>query len=637
MLLLPSLVLLCSAITTARAVTVYGQIPLAQTASAASATTTTAAAYDETQLQPPAIPSPKPATAYTLQLQRDATGVNGLSIPHVGVGFWGFSIEMSVISQVLGKNSSLLQVPFLNLMANLQERSGGVIIRLGGNTQEFAALVDSIPNGHTFAKTDSGSTQTTKTPAVLYTLDMFYMASNISSMLNVKWFFGIPFNDSTNWRLAIAENAQSILGDNLLALQAGNEPDFYQQFGRRVTYSPQQYYDEIGQLITVMDANPLITNKNMLLAPSVATGPWTPEQVWDTGFMNTYKDRMYAFTVEHYPNNNCAAQFAADGPIQDPQAVFPSYLSHTAVVGLVQPYINSANLALAAGKPFMMFETNTASCGGFKGISDSYGAALWAMDYGLQMAWANFTHGMLHVGGQNVFYNPFTAPPTNQSTFHEWSAGSIYYAAIVLAEALGKTNTSQVVDLWGNAGNVYTPSYAIYESGALSKLALFNYVDDNTTLSDLLVTVNVPTGVPGTVKVKYLSADSVASRQNISWAGQTLGGHFEVDGRFTGTLNVTSITCDTTANNCVIPVPAPGFALVFFDTSVPQLSVGQATQTFATTAKTKVRNTATVDPSVLATSNGHMGMGAGGTCLGARAWGVLVRRGGGRLLEVEWL
>jgi hypothetical protein len=52
-----------------------------------------------------------------------------------------------------------------------------------------------------------------------------------------------------------------------------------------------------------------------------------------------------------------------------------------------------------------MFETNTASCGGFAGISDSYGAALWAIDYGMQLAYVNFTHGLLHTGGQNAFYN----------------------------------------------------------------------------------------------------------------------------------------------------------------------------------------------------------------------------------------
>src|SRR6266567_792941 len=40
---------------------------------------------------------------------------------------------------------------------------------------------------------------------------------------------GIPFNDSTNWRLTIAEQSQAIVGSHLLGLQAGNEPDFYQQ------------------------------------------------------------------------------------------------------------------------------------------------------------------------------------------------------------------------------------------------------------------------------------------------------------------------------------------------------------------------------------------------------------------------
>ena len=53
----------------------------------------------------------------------------------------------------------------------------------------------------------------------------------------------------------------------------------------------------------------------------------------------------------------------------------------------------------------MMFETNTASCGGFPGVSDSFGAALWGVDYGLQMAYSNFSGALLHVGGQDDTYN----------------------------------------------------------------------------------------------------------------------------------------------------------------------------------------------------------------------------------------
>ena len=78
------------------------------------------------------------------------------------------------------------------------------------------------------------------------------MMGNISSLVNVKWFMGaslpnltksdpmtldeltgIPFNDTSNWRLQIAEKGQQILGDNLAGLQVGNEPDLYAKHLRR--------------------------------------------------------------------------------------------------------------------------------------------------------------------------------------------------------------------------------------------------------------------------------------------------------------------------------------------------------------------------------------------------------------------
>lgn len=111
---------------------------------------------------------------------------------------------------------SLIQVPFLNLMANLQERAGRVMIRIGGNTQDIAVLVDQLDNGRAIAKEKTGLTQMvrwisiclslfkieltrvvylfeTLTPAVLYTPDLFYIAANISRFVNVDWFIG-PFS-----------------------------------------------------------------------------------------------------------------------------------------------------------------------------------------------------------------------------------------------------------------------------------------------------------------------------------------------------------------------------------------------------------------------------------------------------------
>lgn len=85
----------------------------------------------------------------------------------------------------------------------------------------------------------------TATPALVYTPELIYLLANVSTLLNhkVKWYLGkfksspypstsnilqgIPFNDTNNLRLGIAELGQRILGDDLIGLQAGNEPDLY--------------------------------------------------------------------------------------------------------------------------------------------------------------------------------------------------------------------------------------------------------------------------------------------------------------------------------------------------------------------------------------------------------------------------
>jgi hypothetical protein len=107
---------------------------------------------------------------------------------------------------------------------------------------------------------------------------------------------------------------------------------------------------------------------------------------------------------DSYPTDNCQAQFDV-GVAKNSQNELPNYLTHNSVTTLVAPYINSTNIAQENGKPFVMLETNTASCGGFGGVSDSFAAALWATDYALQMAYANFSMAMFHTGGINVFYN----------------------------------------------------------------------------------------------------------------------------------------------------------------------------------------------------------------------------------------
>lgn len=76
-------------------------------------------------------------------------------------------------------------------------------MRVGGNTQETAQLVESLPGGLILQKNLTGVVNPTQTPPLDFTPELLYMMSNISSLVNVRWFLGLlyrrscPFNSST--------------------------------------------------------------------------------------------------------------------------------------------------------------------------------------------------------------------------------------------------------------------------------------------------------------------------------------------------------------------------------------------------------------------------------------------------------
>ena len=137
---------------------------------------------------------------------------------------------------------TLLQVPFLNLMSNIVHRAGSVRVRVGGNTQETALMVSSLPsspNGHNngaiLEKNITGASNPTQTPPLVYTPDLIYMLGNISALVDVDWFLGVPFlrEGGGDFELDIVGVGESVLGQRLVGVQAGNEPDLYARHGHR--------------------------------------------------------------------------------------------------------------------------------------------------------------------------------------------------------------------------------------------------------------------------------------------------------------------------------------------------------------------------------------------------------------------
>lgn len=568
---------------------------------------------DQAFAQPPAPPTTTPG-AFVVQLQ--SAPLPNLSKPVQG-NHMGLSVELSIADQVVGQNGSVINPTFLNVLENIRVRNNEVKVRVGGNTQEKAVFFpNGLPGGQTITKDRSNVHGPTNTPTIDVGIDLIYALANISALTETYWFLGIPFNDTSNPRLQIGDASEAILGKYLLGFQLGNEPDLYAIHGLRdPDYNQTDYVNDIEIMLNAIGSDSAFTNKTNMMGPSVCC-LWTTEQVFDAGFSSIFDQSYSWFAAEHYPNNNCNSSnqtFTVD-------EAFGLYVGHSTVTNTVGGYVSDVQLAEQHNKPYVMLETNTASCAGFFGTSDSFLAALWTLDYELAMVSINTTAAMFHLGGQNAVYNPITPPPgIAAKRGYGWTMGPVLYSAIMVAEALGSTGTAQVADLQINGNNDNMAGYVIYENGAPAKVVLINYVNDPTGNSDYTAQLaidgsglNLPNASPSQVFVRRLRSHSNSTADHVPfyYANQTFGEVLSSNGILQGNQFTETISCDPTNNLCSVTVPAASAALVFL---TPQAEAGAINtaeaRTFSTTVTTvQVKNTASINPSVLATSNGYGGL-----------------------------
>lgn len=62
-------------------------------------------------------------------------------------------------------------------------------------------------------------------------------------------------------------------------------------------YAPADYAADFGLMVKALADDPRVANRSNLIGPNLA-GIWTPEQVWDTGFVQTYTTSLSALAVE---------------------------------------------------------------------------------------------------------------------------------------------------------------------------------------------------------------------------------------------------------------------------------------------------------------------------------------------------
>ena len=194
----------------------------------------------------------------------------------------------------------------------------------------------------------------------------------------------------------------------------------------------------------------------------------------------------------------------------------------------------------AQGLDYILGEVNSYSCHGAPGVSNTAGAALWALDYTLYASQMGVTRVHFHNGiGYKynfVRHSPLLSivyrlnrlpiqiqPVTLTRSILDGSPLSqplaphvqpAYYAAIIAAEAIGHTGSARAVEL--SIDDPRIAGYAFYEGKKLVRAVLINsqaYLANNATGSRGTIHVNIQLdghpGAPSLMAIKRLAIGCV--------------------------------------------------------------------------------------------------------------------------------
>ena len=217
-----------------------------------------------------------------------------------------------------------------------------------------------------------------------------------------------------------AAAAKAALGESLEAIELGNEPDSYAKHGLRpAPWTPVQYGEDVAVYRNAIEA----LASGIPLAGPDTSGSSAYER-W--GLTESIYERPALLTGHHYPLG-CAERPA------------PS------IARLLSPRIRQLEeaslrrylfIASETEVPFRLDETNSVSCGGVPGISNTFASALWAVSYLTQamsmgVSGINFEGNPANCGG----YTPVCAPSPEALASGALVAQPEWYA-LLLARAL---------------------------------------------------------------------------------------------------------------------------------------------------------------------------------------------------------
>lgn len=268
-------------------------------------------------------------------------------------------------------------------------------------------------------------------------------------------------------------------GSRLAYFQLGNEPDLFKTSSqgpvRPASWNETSYVDEwlnktglIRELVQQNCPDVIEQGKFKFYAPSFAgtSNSLSMIRTWQAGLNN---DGDIAFIDSHN---------YIGGATQPGVTLQGTLMNHSSTVASVQHHVNeTAYLRNYTTLPYILGETNSLYNEGAPGLSNSFGATLWGVDFNLYCAAVGISRVHMHQG-TNYRYQAWQPVDTVNVTK---GTKAPYYGNVMVATMLGDLIQNNVSITNIDLGSIYDTAYATYVNGNLTRLAVIQMREYNTT------------------------------------------------------------------------------------------------------------------------------------------------------------